>query len=91
MAGDGDGEWVRATRLSDRPHGSVLAYPLCDFGITDRRAGRDLQQRVPHPDLERGASDVEREGKANGRVFDESDNLGDPPIEGLVAADQISL
>src|SRR5262249_21510395 len=56
-----------------------------------RRSRRDIADCFPHPLLERGAADVEREIEALRRRLDEADDLGHEPVEVLVPAEELRL
>lgn len=91
MAGNCNGNQVGGAGLRHRAHRFRGADPFCDFGITCRRAGGDIAQRLPHPLLESGAPDMERQIETDRRRFDEGDDASDPLFKRRITTDQFRL
>ena len=82
MAGDGDGDRVRADGCGDGAGGRGAAEFAGKVGVAAGFAARDLLQGLPDALLEGGGADVEREGRGEGMLAglagDEGDGVCEP-------------
>src|SRR3984893_8408091 len=88
---DGYGQLVGRTRAGDGSNCFGRADPASDFRVGDRLARGDFLKRLPHPLLEGGTANIERQIEAETRRLDEPD---DTRYEGFVVAvgpDQLRL
>src|SRR5262249_55322635 len=67
-------------------HGFRRANPLGEIAIACGGPCGDLADRLPHPLLEGGAADVERQIEATSRRLDKTDHLRHKPLERFIAA-----
>src|SRR5262249_15839681 len=70
-------------------HGFRRANPLGEIAIACGGPCGDLADRLPHPLLEGGAADVERQIEATGRRLDKTDHLRHKPLERFIAANKL--
>src|SRR5581483_4133523 len=91
MARDGDSNVIGSTSPRHRPCALWRTDPLCDLGITRRRASRDVAQRLPYPLLKNRAAEIKRQVEPELRSFHEADDLRDASFKVGIAADQLRL
>src|SRR6266852_7120408 len=72
VAWDGKCQSVRTASLGHGPYRLGHANLLSDRRIAYSCAHRNLAQRLPHALLKRRTSNIQRQGKPEGRAFDEA-------------------
>ena len=91
MAGNGDGKTVRGTSSCHGADGRRCANALCNLGIGDRRADRDLLERLPYASLESSAANIKGKIQANPRRLDEPDYPSHQGFVITIGADECAL
>src|ERR1700730_9499120 len=88
MAGDGDREVIGCASLSHRARGFRRTDAFSHLCVTDRGARRNLAECLPYSLLKGGAAYIKGKAQAQGRCFDESDDLSNQLLECCVPPNQ---
>src|ERR1700736_388537 len=81
MAGDGDREVIGCASLSHRARGFRRTDAFSHLCVTDSGARRNLAQCLPYSLLKGGAAYIKGKAQAQGRCFDEPDDLSNQLLE----------